>query len=174
LLTDAGYPNGFKATLLIDNQAYQPPLGVVLQSEWKKIGIDVQIETVDNAVSNQRWAKGDFEMWPLRWWGSDFTDPDGAFRPTFMCKGSGSGGSYNGTRYCNAAFDGLMDKGLTISNPDERKPIYHDAMKMLADDLPWIFLVSFDRYQAMKAYVKNFTAYPNGSPYSLREVWLDK
>jgi hypothetical protein len=34
--------------------------------------------------------------------------------------------------------------------------------------------VSFDRFQAMKSYVKGYTAFPNASQYSFREVWLDK
>jgi peptide/nickel transport system substrate-binding protein len=169
LLAEAGYPNGFKATLLTDNQSYQPPLSVVLQSEWKKIGIDVQLDSVDSAVSSARWSKGDYEMWALRWWGSDFIDPDGALRPTFMCKAS-----YNNLNYCNPQFDDLMNKALTVSSADERKPIYRDAMKILADEQPWLFLVSFDRYQVMQAFVKGYTAYPNASQYSFREVWLDK
>ena len=46
-------------------------------------------------------------------------------------------------------------------------------MKELADFQPWVFLVAFDRYQAMKTTVKNYTAFPNGSHWSFREVWLD-
>jgi ABC-type transport system substrate-binding protein len=170
LLAAAGYPNGFTMTMLVSPATtYHPPLAAVVQSEWKKIGVEVKIENVDTAVANARAAANDFESWPLRWWGSDFIDPDGALRPTFAC-----GGSKNGGRYCNKAVDDLLNKGLTTTDPKQRAAIYRDAMKIIGDEQPWILLVSFDRYQAMAPYVRGYVAYPNGSQYSFREVWLDK
>ena len=169
LLADAGYPGGLNVTLMSDNQSYQPPLSVVLQSEWKKIGVNVQIDQVDSSVSNARWSQRDYDMWALRWWGSDFIDPDGALRPTFTCNAS-----YNNVSYCNPQFDNLMDQALSVSDPDQRKALYHDAMQILANDQPWVFLVSFDRYEIMQSYVKDYTAYPNASQYSFREAWLDQ
>ena len=47
-------------------------------------------------------------------------------------------------------------------------------MKRLAEQQPWVFLVAFDRFQAMRTYVKGYTAFPNASQYSYREIWLDK
>ena len=46
--------------------------------------------------------------------------------------------------------------------------------KLLADQQPWVFLVSFDRFQAMRSTVKGYVAFPNASQYSFREVWLDR
>jgi hypothetical protein len=34
--------------------------------------------------------------------------------------------------------------------------------------------VAFDRFQAMKANVNGYTAFPNASQYGFREVWLEK
>jgi peptide/nickel transport system substrate-binding protein len=170
LLAEAGYPNGFKATLTTGTTtSYHAAFATVVQSELKKVGIDVEIVTLDGAVATANWKKGEFEMYPIRWWGSDFIDPDGAFRPTFTCKGS-----YNNSRACNEKFDELIAKGLEVTSIDERKAVYKEAMKVLADFQPWVFLVAFDRFQAMKDYVKGYTAYPNASHWSFREVWLDK
>ena len=108
-------------------------------------------------------------MYPIRWWGADFIDPDGAFRPTFTCKGS-----YNFSRICYEPFDELILKGLQATSPDARKPIYRDAMQTLAEQQPWVYLVAFDRFQAMKSYVKGYVAFPNASQYGFRDVWLDK
>jgi ABC-type transport system substrate-binding protein len=108
-------------------------------------------------------------MYPIRWWGSDFIDPDGAFRPLFSC-----GASYNTVSFCSKELDDLLDQGVSVTDVNERKAIYADAMKLLADQQPWLFLVSFDRFQSMKSYVKGYVAFPNASQYSFREVWLDK
>ena len=108
-------------------------------------------------------------MYPIRWWGSDFVDPDGAFTPLFTCKGT-----YNNSRFCDPEVDKLLAKGLEVTSIEERKEAYRIAMKRLAEQLPWVFLVAFDRFQAMRSHVKGYTAYPNASQYSFREVWLSK
>ncbi len=170
LLSEAGYPNGFKTNITIGTgTSYHPPFAAVVQSELKKVGIEVEINAMDGATANKNWIGGNFEMYPIRWWGSDFIDPDGAFRSIFTCKGS-----YNNSRFCNEKVDELILKGLTVTSLEERKAVYRDAMKALAEQQPWVFLVSFDRFEAMKSYVKGYTAYPNASQYGLREVWLDK
>jgi peptide/nickel transport system substrate-binding protein len=170
LLAEAGYSAGLKTSIKIGTgTSYHPPFAAVVQSELKKIGVDVQIIPEDGAVANKDWTDGNFEMYPIRWWGSDFIDPDGAFRPLFSCKGS-----YNNSRFCDPAFDQLLDKGLSTSSVDGRKAAYQTAMKTLAEGQPWVFLVSFDRNEAMKTYVRGYTSYPNSSQYSLRETWLDK
>ena len=170
LLADAGYPDGFKATLTTSTTtSYHTAFATVVQAELKKVGIDVEISPLDGAVATANWRKGDFEMYPIRWWGSDFIDPDGAFRPTFTCQGS-----YNNSRFCFEPFDELILKGLTVSSVEDRKAAYQSAMRVLAEQQPWVFLVAFDRFQAMKAYVKGYTAFPNASQYAFREVWLDK
>jgi ABC-type transport system substrate-binding protein len=170
LLAEAGYPNGFKTVITIGTgTSYHAPFAAVVQSELRKVGIDVQINALDGATSNKNWIDGEFEMYPIRWWGSDFIDPDGAFRSIFTCKGS-----YNNSRFCNDKVDELILKGLTVTSLEERKAIYKDAMKALAEQQPWVFLVAFDRFQAMKSFVNGYVAYPNASQYGLREVWLDK
>jgi peptide/nickel transport system substrate-binding protein len=170
LLAEAGYPNGFKTNIKIGTgTSYHPPFAAVVQSELRKIGVEVEIVAMDGTVANTQWQQGNFEMYPIRWWGADFVDPDGAFAPLFTCNGS-----YNNSRFCHPPFDEVFQKGLTVSSIEERKAIYKDAMKILSEQQPWVFLVAFDRFQAMKSYVQGYTAYPNASQYSLREVWLNR
>lgn len=170
LLAEAGYPNGFKTNILNGTgTSYHAPFSVVVQSELKKIGVEVEIQAMDGAVANKNWISGEFEMYPIRWWGSDFIDPDGAFRSLFTCKGS-----YNNSRFCNEKVDELILKGLAVTSIEERKAVYKDAMKALSEQQPWVFLVSFDRFEAMKSFVKGYIAFPNASQYGLRDIWLDK
>jgi ABC-type transport system substrate-binding protein len=71
-------------------------------------------------------------------------------------------------------LDKLLGKGLEVTSVEERKENYRIAMKRLAEQQPWVFLVAFDRFQAMRSHVNGYTAYSNGSQYSFREVWLSK
>jgi peptide/nickel transport system substrate-binding protein len=169
LLAEAGYPDGLKTTIRIGTTSYHAAFAAVVQSELKKIGIEVAIQASDQATANRAWIEGNFEMYPIRWWGSDFVDPDGAFTPLFTCKGT-----YNNSRFCDPELDKLLAKALEVNSIEDRKEAYRIAMKRLAEQQPWVFLVAFDRFQAMRSDVKGYTAYPNASQYSLREVWLSK
>jgi peptide/nickel transport system substrate-binding protein len=170
LLAEAGYPDGFKTTIMASTgTSFHAPFATVVQSELRKAGIEVEINVLDSAVTTVRWRSGEFDMYPIRWWGADFIDPDGAFRPTFTCKGS-----YNFSRFCYEPFDELVVRGLVTTAVEERKAVYRDVMRMLAEQQPWVLTVAFDRFQVMKSYVKGYTAYPNASQYGFREVWLDK
>lgn len=169
LIAEAGYPEGFKASIRIGTTSYHAAFAAVVQSELKKVGVEIEIKASDSASANRAWKQGNTMMYPIRWWGSDFVDPDGAFSPLFTCKGS-----YNNSRLCDPEFDKLLAKGLEVTSIKERKEAYRKAMKRLAEKQPWVFLVAFDRFQAMRSYVKGYTAYPNASQYGYREVWLDK
>ena len=122
------------------------------------------------AASQRNWQTGNFQMYPIRWWGSDFVDPDGALTPLFTCEGS-----YNNSQLLRSGIRqaACQGRGSHHHRGTARKPI-GSAMKRLAEQQPWVFLVAFDRFQAMRTYVKGYTAFPNASQYSLREVWLDK
>jgi len=169
LLTEAGYPDGFKTSIRIGTVSYHASFAAVVQSELKKVGIEVAIQASDSASASRAWAEGNFEMYPIRWWGADFVDPDGALTPPFSCKGT-----YNHSRFCDRDLDKLLGKGLEVTSVEERKENYRIAMKRLAEQQPWVFLVAFDRFQAMRSHVNGYTAYSNGSQYSFREVWLSK
>jgi peptide/nickel transport system substrate-binding protein len=170
LLAEAGLPTGFKTTIKIGiGSSYHRPFAEVIQSELKKIGVEVEIISQDGPVSSKDWISGNFDMYPIRWWGSDFIDPDGALRSLFTCKGS-----YNNSRFCDPVFDDLVLKGLATTATDPRKQVYRDAMKELADQQPWVFLVAFDRFQGMRSNVRGYVAFPNASQYGFRDTWLDK
>ena len=169
LLAEAGYPDGVDITIDIGTTSYHAPFAAVVQSELKKVGIRVHIKASDSATSQRNWRSGNFQMYPIRWWGSDFVDPDGALSPLFTCEGS-----YNNSQFCDPEFDKLLAKGVLATTIADRKEAYRVAMKRLAEQQPWVFLVAFDRFQAMRTYVKGYTAFPNASQHSLREVWLDK
>ena len=169
LLAEAGYSDGLKTSIRIGTTSYHAAFAAVVQSELKKVGIEVAIQASDSTSANRAWIEGNFEMYPIRWWGSDFVDPDGAFTPLFTCKGT-----YNNSRFCDPEVDKLLAKGLEVTSIEERKEAYRIAMKRLAEQLPWVFLVAFDRFQAMRSHVRGYTAYPNASQYSFREVWLSK
>jgi peptide/nickel transport system substrate-binding protein len=62
LLAEAGYPNGFKADMMVRQVVEFPDQAVLYKEQLKKIGIEATIQLVDSATGFQRYAKGDWVM----------------------------------------------------------------------------------------------------------------
>ena len=61
LLSEAGYPNGFKAKLTIDSTPTAADMAQTIKAQWIKVGVDIDIQIKENAVFSQIWAKRDYE-----------------------------------------------------------------------------------------------------------------
>jgi ABC-type transport system substrate-binding protein len=64
LLAEAGYPNGFKAEMMVRQVVEFPDQAVVYKEQLKKIGIETTIKLVDSATGFQRYLQGDWVMAP--------------------------------------------------------------------------------------------------------------
>lgn len=96
-----------------------------LQNEWQKIGIKIDIKTVDSLPSDFQMFLGDFSV-PK--------DPD-----QYILWHSQQ--SNNITNYKNLRIDKLLEDGRQIDDKNERRKIYADFQKYLLDDPPAIFLL---------------------------------
>lgn len=173
LLAEAGLPNGFRSTVLIPaGYAVYTKAAEAVQGELRRanITLDIVPQEVGIFVANI-WEKenGKFDSYMMRFWGIDFIDPDGAVYRPFHSKGS-----YNKIGYSNPKVDELIEKAKRVVDQKERKKLYDDLQKILADEAPWIFLVSADRSEAFKSYVKGYQHLPNGAHYSFRNTWISK
>ncbi len=171
LLADAGYKPG-DITFKIMAAADEPPTAVAeaqnIQAQLKEIGVNTEIETLELGNYVDRWLKTDFDATIALNGGNP--DPDIMFYRYWHSTGN----LHKVAVYTNPEIDDLLDKGRVTTDPDERKAIYLDVQKILAENAPWIWLYVGYEYRAMQPYVKGFTPMPNGSIKYLRDVWLDK
>lgn len=139
-----------------------------IQAQLKKVGIDMQIETLETTVYVNRWLAGDFDAAVALNGGNP--DPDAMFYRYWH-----STGNLNKVAaYKDADIDKLLDQGRAVSDPAARKTIYTDIQKKLAEAAPWVWLYVGNDYRAGQPSVKGFTPLSNGSNLYLREAWLDK
>jgi peptide/nickel transport system substrate-binding protein len=101
-----------------------------------------------------------------------FVDPDAYFYRQMHSKSSSSW-----TNIKNDTLDGLLDKGRTTMDQNERQKIYRDVQKILIDDaLELILYGAVYDFHAMRPHVKGFT--PMTKTLSrgpqLMQTWLDK
>lgn len=169
LLVDAGNP-AVKFKIMAANA--EPPTALAeaqnIQAQLKKIGIESEIESLELGVYVDRWLKGDFDATVALNGGNP--DPDIMFFRYWH-----STGNLNlVANYKDVEIDKLLEQGRVTADPAQRKAIYDNIQKKLADAAPWVWLYVGFEYRVMQPYVKGFTVLPNGANVYLRETWLDK
>jgi peptide/nickel transport system substrate-binding protein len=110
----------------------------VVQQQFQEVGIKLKLTPMDNPAYLKRDEAGDYE---LAWFGggSYALDPDIAnvYYNNATKKDSN-------TRYGSPELDELFEKGRSTSDVNERRKFYHDAAKILNEDVPTIYFWSED------------------------------
>jgi len=169
LLIDAGKSTLPKFKILASTDDVQGTVAEAqnIQAQLRRIGIESDIESVDQSTFVDRWAKGEFDSAVTALGG--YPDPD-----TMLNRYWQSTGSLNKVAgYKDSDLDKMLDQARATTDPDKRKTIYDAVQKKLIEASPWVWLYAGYEYAVMQSYVKSYTPYPN-SIRSLRETWLDK
>jgi peptide/nickel transport system substrate-binding protein len=175
MLADAGYPNGFKATMLQHMDRMDAWGGAVepLVAMLKVVGVDAQIVPAAQADFVAKMRSGDYEL------GTNTMictgpDPDGCLPPMYFSKGA-----YNRMSYNNPTVDGLIaQERKSVADVTQRQQAVKQIMQTLADDVPVIPLFYQYNYSVAQPWVKgwNNSADPlvTTAWYEVANVWLDK
>jgi len=152
LLAEAGYgkdnPLNFK--LLYNTSENHKKIAVALGSMWKKtLGLSVTLE-------NQEWKtylsskdSGDFEVARAGWCG-DYNEASSFL--TLMKSNNTTGGVH----YDSAAYDQIIDKALNSTSEEERKALYLEAEKLMANDMPIAPIYQYVKSRLLNPHVGGF------------------
>lgn len=138
LLAEAGYPNGFKTKITLNDSGVRKNIAVILQDQLKQIGIDVEVEIIEWGAYLDKLARGEQDMFLLGW--SSSPDCDSALYALFHSKNHGSSG--NRTYYTNPRVDELLDLARASTNQDERNKYYGEIQEIIQEELPLFVLVN--------------------------------
>ena len=128
--------------------------------------IVANLELLEFATLLDRTNKGDFEAFSLGWSGRP--DPDGNIYNYFHSTG---GNNRNG--YKNPEVDKLLEQARAVADPAERKKIYTQATKIIAEDAPFAFVRFPAEQKVWVPAVQNFVHVPDGM-MRMTNVWLKK
>lgn len=172
LLAEAGYPNGFKITLMATSTyAMHKNTGEVVQASLRKIGIDVQLETPEWATVIARRNKGEFEMC-VNGTGVDTADPS-----YFLDQYYHSQGPYTrACRFSDKQVDEALEKGRSTYDIEMRKKIYRAIEPRLLELCPYAWICTREQAEATQAYVQNYVKVPGArsTQHKVVEIWLQK
>jgi len=140
LLDSAGFPrrqNGirFHLTLKASTEERARLVGAVLQEQWRRAGIDLEIRPLELATLFSDISSGNFQLNYLRWIGAN-SDPD-FFEFAFSSKRFPPDGANRG-HYRNPRIDVLTEQIRTEMDREKRKVLCSEVQKILADDLPYL------------------------------------
>jgi len=174
LLDEAGWKPGpggvrvkdgkpLKVTLEVDaGNTTREQVALVIQDNWKKVGVDVAIKSGDFGALVQRLrAKPSDVQASISWW---ITAPD----PDIMSY-YGSKQTLNIFAYSNPAVDALLEKGRKTIDLQERAKIYKEAQVLIAEDAPCVYLYYAREIESVSSSVRGWSP-TLGYRYSLGQV----
>jgi peptide/nickel transport system substrate-binding protein len=140
LLEEAGFPAGrdgvrLRLTLKTSTDETTRLMAAVLQQQLRAAGIQLEIRSSEFATFYSDVTKGAFEIYVLRWIGSN-EDPD-IFRYAYATGSFPPKGGNRG-RYSNPQVDALLAEAATSSDRAVRKKDYVAVQQILAEELPGI------------------------------------
>lgn len=145
LLTDAGYPEGFSATLTLpQNYEIHVRTGEILADQLARIGIDLRLEVVEWGQWLSRvYGQADYDLTVIGHIGK--LDP-GAMLSNY---GAGSESYYYRRGYRNVDLDAVLAEGRSTVGGTRRAEIYAQAQEIIARDVVNLFIQ--DPYQIFVA-----------------------
>jgi len=144
LLEEAGYrdPDGdgpqprLRLSLKVSTNEFIRLQAAVIQQDLKRVGIELDVRSYEFATLYADVLKGNFQLFTLQWVG--VSDPD-MLRRVFHSKQMPPNG-FNRGYYENPEVDRLIDAAMVAESDDERRKLYGDAQRVVAEDAPYISL----------------------------------
>lgn len=133
LLAEAGYPNGFKTELMVNDNQSRIEVCQVIQQMLKEVGIDVSIKVVEFASFFEASNNGEHEM-AYYLWTCSAPDVDYQYYSLIHSANRGAGG--NRSFFNNPDADALIEKARQTTDLEQRKDYYRQLEEILREESP--------------------------------------
>ena len=165
-----GQKLAWTCTIITGDQARRPEAELA-QANFRDIGADMAIEEAPVATILAELRDGSMDMSLFNWtYGGSSGEPDAS-----NTLRTGELNNFSG--YSNPEMDELLDQGLIETDPEARKEIYSQVQKIVARDVPFLYVKFWDWFNIFSPRVKGLPENPlvAGNQYQfLHEAWLDE
>ncbi|MBD1553360.1 ABC transporter substrate-binding protein [Pseudomonas typographi] len=163
LLKEAGVKEGTEIQLwaMPVQRPYNPNaklMAEMLQSDWKKIGINAKIVSYEWGEYIKRAKAGETDAMLIGWSG-DNGDPDNWLGTLFGCDAVNGN---NFAKFCNQDYDKLIKAAKATPQQADRTPLYEKAQQLLKQQVPYTPIAHSTVYQPMRTSVVDFKISPLG------------
>lgn len=154
-LAKAGYPEGKglpKITLDALNKTHHRQQSEYIRKELEEAGIKVEVINSPFPEYKRRIKNREVMLLSYGWIG-DYPDAENFFQ---LLYGPNKPPGTNYAGYNESEFNKLYEKSTVMMPSAERAMIYEKMNLMVADDLPWVYLIHLQEYFLFHDHLKNF------------------
>ena len=141
LLTEAGYPDGFKTVVYTSNVDPMPKLVQSIQADLKAVGVDAEIQTLDRATYYNFSSEAAKTQLGTTDWFLDFPDPVDWIVP-FFTKANAVQGGLNTSYYVDPWVEQATDEAQAMTDADQRLAKYTEIQQHIMEQAPYVTLYS--------------------------------
>ncbi|MCD8508983.1 MAG: glutathione ABC transporter substrate-binding protein [Bacillus sp. (in: Bacteria)] len=168
LLEEAGYGDGFSATIWTNDNEQRVETALYMQSELAKFNIDITIEELEWGAYLERTANAEHDMFILGW---STVTADADYGLYALLHSSMHGSPGNRSFISDDKLDELLDAGRRETDPDARLAIYREAQELLVELAPMIYVHHQNFLTGVRNEVQGFWVDALGI-YQLKDVTL--
>ena len=155
LLADAGLGGGYSFEMVVINNPQQRRVGEVIQQMAKEAGFTITLRPQEFASALNDSDAGKHQAFLIGWSGR--VDPDGNIHQSQTCKGP-----LNATLACDEKVDALLDKAREVSDVNQRRGLYREAIDLITARRNIIYLYHPHYIAAHAKNLKGYKAVPDG------------
>ncbi|PTL37939.1 glutathione ABC transporter substrate-binding protein [Alkalicoccus saliphilus] len=170
LLAEAGYEDGFDTTIWTNDSRERMDVAELVQAQLSAIGVNAEIEVLEWGAYLDNTAEGEHDMFILGWV-TVTGDADYGMYALFHSSQHGAAG--NRSFMDNAELDEILDEARREQDEETREQLYEDAMEILVEEAPMLYLYHTDYLVGVRDEVQGFWKHPNGL-YQLHEVTIEQ
>lgn len=153
-------------TLTLGTPTNRQSYGELLQQMLTQPGLNVEVEALETAQYVTKVFSGDFQL--TNWSLPQPLDPDLQMFQAFH-----SSGGTNVSQLDNAEIDAALEKGRTAQDRAAREEAYAEFSRLLAEEMPYAFLIPSVQLEAKREAVQGMRPYKNGLFLS-DQIWIDE
>jgi len=174
LLDEAGLKRkagGERFAITFTHATTQQRLAQAVREQLRVVGITVNLDTLDfNAAVDRVFVKKNFDFGMASY--CNGADPDIGVRRVYVSSNIGPYPFSNGAGYRNDRIDRLFDEAAALVDRGARRDRYVEAQKILADDVPYFWIIDSEGLRAHRTAFDGFrlwtgafveTVHPAGS-----------
>lgn len=174
LLEEAGYrdPDGdgpeprLRLSLKVSTNEFIRLQAAVIQQDLRAVGIELDVRSYEFATLYADVLKGNFQLFTLQWVG--VSDPD-MLRRVFHSQQMPPNG-FNRGYYQNPGVDRLIDAAMAAPADEDRRRLYGQAQRIIAEDAPYISLWYKTNVAVSRTVVEGVKLTPSADFTFLRDV----
>jgi len=187
LLTEAGYPDGFE--MEIDTYPVLKEIAEAVAGQLSAVGIDATVNVNEKAAVYTKYEPGGSQSF-LTSWGNSEVDADGILTKQFTSTRygcdlityeypdplSGYGDAAKGcyyTGFAHPVVDEAVKEGKINVDPAARLAAYHQALQVIVEQAPWLFLYNPSEIFAQSSLVEGWTP-RSDALFNLENAWISE